>query len=168
MKKNIMFTTILWVMAAFNMATAAEYKLMEWKNLIPKDAFAQMALEKSKMGQVDHEGNLTLSQAGFGPVDVSLDGQDIKIAGFVVPLDGTDTHVSEFLLVPYFGACTHLPPPPANQIIYVKADPAVPIDDLMDAVWVSGKLTAKQINYEGIEVGYKMTLGHAEAYQISE
>ena len=51
-----------------------------------------------------------------------LDGKRVSIGGYVVPLDFEATTVKEFLLVPFVGACIHVPPPPANQIIYVKAD----------------------------------------------
>ena len=46
-----------------------------------------------------------------------MDGQLIKIPGFIAPLDWADeTELKEFLLVPYFGACIHLPPPPPIKL----------------------------------------------------
>ena len=74
------------------------------------------------------------------PVQSSLKGARIRIAGFVVPIERQGDRVTEFLLVPYFGACIHVPPPPANQIIYVI--PSRPLNDVqtMDAFWVSGTL----------------------------
>ena len=74
------------------------------------------------------------------PVQKALRGARIRIAGFVVPLERQGDLVSEFLLVPYFGACIHVPPPPANQIIHVVA--AKPLNNVqtMDAFWVSGTL----------------------------
>jgi hypothetical protein len=58
------------------------------------------------------------------PVVESLDGKRVRIEGYIVPLDFEATRVKEFLLVKTYGACIHVPPPPANQIIYVKADNA--------------------------------------------
>ncbi|MBK8162824.1 MAG: DUF3299 domain-containing protein [Gammaproteobacteria bacterium] len=55
------------------------------------------------------------------PVLSALHNQTVKLPGFVVPLEGDGQVVNEFLLVPYYGACIHVPPPPANQIVNVKA-----------------------------------------------
>lgn len=75
------------------------------------------------------------------PVNTALVGQVVRIPGFVVPLEDTKEGLKEFLLVPYFGACVHSPPPPANQIVHVL--PKSPAKGLrsMDAVWISGTLT---------------------------
>jgi uncharacterized protein len=51
---------------------------------------------------------------------MAFDGKVVKIAAFIVPLEDDMQESDEFLLVPYFGACVHTPPPPANQMIYVK------------------------------------------------
>lgn len=75
------------------------------------------------------------------PVNTALVGQPVRIPGFVVPLEDTKDGMKEFLLVPYFGACIHSPPPPANQIVHVL--PRTPAKGLrsMDAVWITGTLT---------------------------
>ena len=75
------------------------------------------------------------------PVNTALSGQMVRIPGFVVPLEESKDGLKEFLLVPYFGACIHSPPPPANQIVHVL--PRTPAKGLrsMDAVWISGTLT---------------------------
>ena len=70
----------------------------------------------------------------------SLNGAAIRIAGFAIPLERVKGEVREFLLVPYFGACIHVPPPPANQIIYVVSDKPLKDVQTMDAIWVSGLL----------------------------
>jgi hypothetical protein len=69
-----------------------------------------------------------------------LIGKSIKIPGFAVPLEGEDgfEYVKEFLLVPTYGACIHVPPPPPNQVIHVILDEPVYFEKLMYAVWVSG------------------------------
>lgn len=50
----------------------------------------------------------------------ALDGKVVRIAAFIVPLEDDMQESDEFLLVPYFGACVHTPPPPPNQMVYVK------------------------------------------------
>lgn len=74
------------------------------------------------------------------PVEPAMHGKRIRIPGFVVPLEGEEGQLTEFLLVPYFGACIHTPPPPANQVIHVIA--AKPLNGVktMDAVYISGTL----------------------------
>jgi hypothetical protein len=84
------------------------------------------------------------------PVNAAIVGQTVRIPGFVVPLEDTKDGMKEFLLVPYFGACIHSPPPPANQIVHVL--PKSPAKGLrsMDAVWITGTLaTARTDSYMG-------------------
>lgn len=78
------------------------------------------------------------------PVNPALVGQSVRIPGFVVPLEESKEGVKEFLLVPYFGACVHSPPPPSNQIIHVL--PRSPARNLrsMDTVWITGTLRQVQ------------------------
>ena len=80
-----------------------------------------------------------------------LIGKSIKIPGFAVPLEGDDgfEYVKEFLLVPTFGACIHVPPPPPNQVIYVILDKPVYFEKLMYAVWVSGIVEIGEYSLEG-------------------
>jgi hypothetical protein len=81
----------------------------------------------------------------------------VKIPGFVVPLEGDTDAITEFLLVPYFGACVHVPPPPSNQIVYVIFSEGVPIDNLYDAVWVTGKLSTQGWSGDIASVGYRLS-----------
>ena len=61
----------------------------------------------------------------------ALDGKLVKIPGYMVPLEDDSEVVSEFLLVPYVGACIHTPPPPPNQIVQVKYEPEEGEDELL-------------------------------------
>ena len=80
-----------------------------------------------------------------------LMGKRIKIPGFAVPLEGDDgfENVKEFLLVPTFGACIHVPPPPPNQVIHVILDKPVYFEKLMYAVWGSGIVEIGEYFIEG-------------------
>ena len=98
------------------------------------------------------------------PVVGALDGQRVRLPGFVVPLDFEDTETSEFLLVPYFGACIHVPPPPSNQIVYVKTVAGYPLKELFDPVWVTGEIrTDAHLNEVG-DAGYTMQATIIEPY----
>ena len=98
------------------------------------------------------------------PTNNVLDGQLIRIAGYLVPLDETKAGLTNFLLVPYFGACIHTPPPPSNQIIDVT--PKLPTKGWrpMDTVWVSGTLhTLRSETYMGVS-SYRMDALSVEPY----
>lgn len=72
-----------------------------------------------------------------------LDGQFIRLPGYALPLEYDGAAIDEFLLVPYVGACIHVPPPPQNQMVFVKlAEPFV-ITDLFTPVWIVGRVTLK-------------------------
>jgi len=90
------------------------------------------------------------------PVVKALDGQSVSLPGFVVPLEGDSEVITEFLLVPYFGACIHVPPPPPNQIVHVTIKGGVPIDSLYDAIVVTGIISTETWSGEIAQVGYKM------------
>src|SRR5262249_18505408 len=74
------------------------------------------------------------------PVVESLDGKRVRLGGYVVSLDFDATRVKEFLLVPFVGACIHVPPPPANQIVYVKSADGFEVSGMFEPVWVTGTL----------------------------
>jgi len=86
-----------------------------------------------------------------------LDGKRVSIGGYVVPLDFDATTVKEFLLVPFVGACIHVPPPPANQIIYVKTDKGFEVGGQFDPVTVTGKINTT-VAFTGLaDAGYTIT-----------
>ncbi|MBU2582930.1 MAG: DUF3299 domain-containing protein [Alphaproteobacteria bacterium] len=83
-----------------------------------------------------------------------LDGQRVRIGGYVVPLDFKATKITEFLLVPFVGACIHVPPPPPNQIVYVKSEDGFAVKGEFDPVYVTGTLSAKLTPTGLAETGY--------------
>ncbi|NER08895.1 hypothetical protein SAMN06265375_1067 [Muriicola jejuensis] len=99
-----------------------------------------------------------------GVVD-SLNGVNIRMSGFLLPLDFDGKNGVEFLLVPWVGACIHTPPPPANQIVFIKFDNGFEMNSLFAPVWVEGTLITKRLTKElyladgesEINVGYAMS-----------
>ena len=73
----------------------------------------------------------------------ALDGQFVKIPGYALPLEATGMAIEEFLLVPYVGACIHVPPPPPNQMVFVKLKEPFVVTDTFAPVWITGRLTAQ-------------------------
>ncbi len=115
---------------------------------------------------VEGSANDTMDQIGTFNVVKSLDGATIRLPGYVVPFDfSAESSYREFLLVPYFGACLHTPPPPPNQILFVKADPAAKIDNIYDPVWVEGVLRTGEFNSELADSAYELALSKLELYE---
>ena len=119
-----------------------------WEDMVPKDYVVPPV-------DVNHNGNMSQVEPN-APLISELNNKYVKIPGFVVPLEGDAESITEFLLVPYFGACVHVPPPPSNQIVYVKFSEGVPIDNLYDAVWVTGKLSTDGWVGDIASVGYTL------------
>jgi hypothetical protein len=106
-----------------------------------------------------------LREAGeSAPANPALDGQRIRIPGYIVPLERAGGRLRQFLLVPYHGACIHTPPPPANQIIQVHTATAPAGLRTMDAVWIEGVLrvesSATQVEAQG-QVGVRYQMAQA-------
>jgi hypothetical protein len=102
------------------------------------------------------------------PVNSDLDRQPIKIPGFVVPLDFDSEMVDEFFLVPFFGACIHVPPPPPNQIIMVRLNAPIAGLGAMEVVWVYGKISIDRYTNDLGSAGYTMTADRVEFYQLGQ
>lgn len=102
------------------------------------------------------------------PVVDSMDGRMVSIPGFVVPLEGVGDVVDRFFLVPYFGACIHVPPPPSNQIVDVHYQPGTRIDSLYDAVLISGRLTTQVFSHELGTAGYRLEAYRIQPYELPE
>ena len=98
------------------------------------------------------------------PTISELNGKKIRIAGYAVPLDTTPEVTKSMLLVPYFGACVHSPPPPANQIIFGQSLKPLRVE-MMSAVWLNGTLkTVSKKTDMGVR-GYQLDIAKIEAYR---
>jgi hypothetical protein len=115
---------------------------LDWDELLPKDARSRFAAgPPPPVHDYLGEGGLAAQQVMDFSVNKELDGQSVKLPGFIVPLDiGRDGLVSEFFLVPYFGACIHVPPPPPNQIVYVRMNKGIALESIYEAYWITGRM----------------------------
>jgi hypothetical protein len=98
------------------------------------------------------------------PVNPAMQGARIRIPGFVVPLEGERGKLREFLLVPFFGACIHVPPPPANQVIHVVSVKPLPFQS-MDTVWVQGTIETFHVPTAMGDAGYRMKADAVSVFQ---
>jgi uncharacterized protein len=96
------------------------------------------------------------------PVVDALDGKLVQIGGYIVPLDFDATTVKEFLLVPFVGACVHVPPPPANQIIFVKSAKGIDVGKVFDPIYVTGTMKVNFTSTGLADAGYSINADQVE------
>ena len=104
-----------------------------------------------------------------------LNGKKIRMPGYLLPLELDGTRVTEFFLVPYVGACIHVPPPPPNQIVHVKliGNESYQSKELFEPVWVTGVMSTKSTVQElylvdgsaDINTGYSISANRVEPYR---
>jgi len=159
------------------------FRTVEWLDLMPKkdlDALLNPPDYISQMEEGAFEDEI-LTELRNMPKEISdpyqkalvstevikeMDGQRIRIPGFVVPLEfGENKKVTQFFLVPYFGACIHVPPPPPNQIIFVTSKKGLAIKELYDPLWISGIISTSRIENDVALAAYKMEMEFSEIYE---
>jgi hypothetical protein len=122
---------------------------------------------------VDVDGLLAKRKQMAQQANAALDGQTIRIPGYLLPLEFSGKRVTEFLLVPWVGACIHTPPPPPNQIVYVKTAKPFEMSGVFQPIWVTGQLTAKAAKQSlylvdgtsDISIGYTLQATVVEPYE---
>ena len=95
-----------------------------------------------------------------------LNETKIRIPGYTVPFEyGSNAMISEFLLVPYYGACIHAPPPPPNQTIFVIAEDPIKLRDLAQAVWINGTIFTQTQESDLADAAYTIRVDSVEIYE---
>ena len=153
---------------------AAEPKELDWPALIPEGApvIPPQLAPLHDMSQLSdalsaESAPPAQQQAPNAPVVKSLDGQQVKIPGYIVPLEVSEEgRTTEFLLVPYYGACIHVPPPPSNQIVHIFSEMGVRVEDLYQPYWIEGKMQVRASSSELAEAGYQMEAEKIYAYVL--
>lgn len=152
-------------------ATAsAGFDVVPWDALLPGDGSAGRpggSALLAFMGDDDPRAKAALEALRQSyrraPASPAMDGRRIRIAGFVVPLDAVAGQgLRELLLVPYYGACIHAPPPPPSQVIRVALDGPARELNLMDRVWLSGVLRVEASDTDMGPAGYRMETPRVE------
>lgn len=105
-------------------------------------------------------------QIGTFNVVEELDGKLVKLPGYIVPLEfSSDNKYTEFLLVPYFGACLHAPPPPPNQTVFVRSSKPVTVKDLWNGYWVEGTMLVEKAMNEIGNAAYTIDAKKVTLYE---
>ena len=153
---------------ARSMSTVRGGTDITWEQLLPESAKAG-GVAGALSGVVQHgqlQGLQSVSPESVELVDTWV-GDRVRLPGYVVPLDFEGSRVTGFLLVPYMGACIHVPPPPPNQIVYVHTKEPIEIDEIFEAVYATGTFEADMISTELAQVGYRIIDATIEPYEPS-
>ncbi len=140
--------TLLLMILLPTLAWAAP-KQIDWIELVPPEDRATFdqappAPTHDYLSGGGESGGLAAMQPMNFNVNKALEGAEVRIPGFIVPLQLDDKgRVTEFFLVPYFGACIHVPPPPPNQMVYVVMKEGMQLDSMYSAYWITGKMTTR-------------------------
>ncbi|MEM9101383.1 MAG: DUF3299 domain-containing protein [Pseudomonadota bacterium] len=164
-------------------ANQTSYKTIEWIELMPKDdlealmdppSYVTDVEDGSLEDQISNKLQNTLSKANDDRYQQALvstrvisemNEQAIRIPGFVVPLTfDDDLTITQFFLVPFFGACIHVPPPPPNQVIFIDYPKGFKLGALHDPFWVSGILKTSLVENDMATAAYSMQMHSFEDY----
>ena len=159
------------------------YNTIEWTDLIPPEVLDVLMNPPDYVTEIedgsaeDQIGNQMKSaiaaatddayQQALSSTEVnqSFDGTLVRLPGFVVPLEFDDAQVvTQFFLVPYFGACLHMPPPPPNQIVLVDFPQGMQMKALYDPVWILGEMSTDLRETDLATAAYSMSMVGMEPY----
>ena len=140
---------------------------LDWKQLLPESERKRYSpLPPPPVHDYRGEAGPPAVQIQDFKANKSLDGAVVRLPGFIIPLDARrDGVVSEFLLVPYFGACIHVPPPPPNQLVYVRMARRTTLQSIYDAYWITGKLRLQTTTTHLGAAVYELSAEKIELYQ---
>ena len=159
------------------------FKTIDWLDLMPADDLEALYNPPSYITDIE-EGIFEDQASDFMQNDImigdddryqqalsstrivsEMDGKAIRIPGFIVPMQFDDEqNITQFFLVPFFGACIHVPPPPPNQIIFVNYPKGLKVDELYDPIWVSGILETSLVQSELATAAYSIQMQWFEVY----
>lgn len=159
------------------------FKTVQWTDLMPADdldallnppSYITDIEDGSVEDQISNQIQNTIAAAGDDRYQQALvssrvinemDGQAIRIPGFIVPLEFDDDQtITQFFLVPFFGACIHVPPPPPNQIIFVDFPEGIKLEALYDPFWISGVVNTSFVENDVASAAYSLDMQHYERY----
>lgn len=159
------------------------YRLIDWPQLMPKDDLDALMnppdyLDDIEDGSLQDQIASQVQQSVAQAVDSryqqalvstrvveEFDGKSIRLPGFIVPITfNDDREVTQFFIVPYFGACIHVPPPPPNQIVFVEYAKGMELENLYDPFWISGVLSTTLTENEIATSAYALKAEKVEPY----
>jgi len=137
---------------------------LDWLEMMPAEELA--AYERGDGPAAEHSGNRAMPQFGTFNINASVLDRPVRLPGYVVPLsnDGKGRLV-EFLFVPYYGACIHVPPPPPNQIVHVRLREGIEQPDMYSPFFLTGRLQAERTDDDLAGSAYTMAQAGLRPYE---
>lgn len=159
--------------AEANELAARGVRELGWEELLPpgeEERLTQLYQQQMMLlyTQPVEEGSAADIAVQIGTFNTvpELNEAKIRLPGYTVPFEfGADAKITEFLLVPYYGACLHAPPPPPNQTIFVITDEPISLRDLAQAVWVEGTMYTQTQESELADAAYTIKMDRIEIYE---
>jgi len=149
--------------------SSPEYLDLAWSDLLPEgeaERIAELQQLQALQNGFDHFGTESMPQIQTFNVVEALDGRRVRLGGYVLPFDFTGSReITRFLLVPYVGACIHVPPPPPNQLVFVTTEEPVEVSGLWDPVYVEGMMRTARHDNELGDTAYTLELIELSPYE---
>jgi len=135
---------------------AGEVIELSWTDLVPESEGTELSYLRG-LGVVQHgQMSSVFNQETSGAVTEAYDGKTVRIPGYLIPLDHDGLGMTSGLLVPYVGACIHVPPPPPNQLIFVTSSTPYESSGLFEPVWITGTMETAATETQLAEIGYTL------------
>jgi hypothetical protein len=147
-----------------HVAFADEPIALQWRDLLPD---GHNAIPPSVQGLLEHDETAPpfSQQPQSSGVRTDWNGLVVSLPGFIIPIDYSGTGVSAFILVPYVGACVHVPPPPANQLVFVTTSTPYENSGLFEAVTVVGMFGTASTSTQLADIAYALSADSIEPYR---
>lgn len=145
-----------------------------WEELMPEGEEERLAqLYQQQMSMLYSGGPIAEGSAGDQMIQIGtfntvkeLNETKVRIPGYTVPFEfGANAEITEFLLVPYYGACLHAPPPPPNQTVFAMTEEPIKLRNLAQAVWIEGTMYTQTQESELADAAYTIRVDKVETYE---
>jgi hypothetical protein len=146
-----------------SIAHAEDFIDLDWEDLLPEN---ETAIPNVLRSLIDHtKAPLNTQQPASSGVRSDWNNQIVRLPGFIVPIDQSSAGVTAFILVPYAGACVHVPPPPANQLVFVTTETPYDSNGLFEPVNVTGMFGISSLSTHLADIGYALSADKIEPYR---
>lgn len=137
---------------------------LDWADLLPE---GQTPIPRVVQSLIEHDGpDLSSQQPASTGVRSDWNGMIVRLPGFIVPIESVGTAVTTFVLVPYVGACIHVPPPPANQLVFVTSETPYESGGLYAPVNVTGMFGVSAMSTHLAQIGYALSAEKIEPFRL--
>ncbi len=170
--KAILALGIVLGLAACSPSEETELRVLSWQELMPPEeldmhrAISEGRADPGLASQLLGNSPIFNQTGTFNAVE-ELNGASARMPGYILPLDFTEHGAAyEFLLLPYHGACIHRPPPPPNQIVYLRSEEPISFGALWEPVWVEGLMSIERVDTDLAATAYSMAVENVEPYTV--